>query len=229
LKNDKSSLLVATATNDAAEKYRWVIPKLPKDLSSIEKSKIAVGLIDRQKYVAMQLDEESPIIGNWVLLVISKINADQSYTPISIKKFYPLEAPTIRIEKNSIYIRSDIARHGVYSVEQQFKLRKGEFRIVGSTWQSITLSTPDSRPEPDRWKGETLEMWEGSNSNYLNLKEIRWKQALRGGSDRKAVRKAHELFYKGLMPVNAAKRYARLKPAKLLALEDPIIGEMNKK
>jgi hypothetical protein len=224
--NERPTAVVPNAT---AEKYRWVIPKLPKDLNNIEKSKFTVGFIKHEKYVAIQLDADEPNTGSWVLLIIAKINADQSYDPISVKKFYPSDAPSIRIEKNSIYMRGETAHHGNYFVERQFKLRNGVFCLVGATGQSITLSQPENRPKPDRWKGETLEIWEGSSSNYLNSEAIHWELALRGGSNSKATRNAREGFNEGLIPAKAIKRYTRLKPTKLVTLEEPINGEMDKK
>jgi hypothetical protein len=223
---EKSNAIVASART---EKYTWVVPKLPKDLNSIEKSEFTTGFIGQQKYVAIKLDADEPKTGAWVLVVIAKLNTDHSYDPIEVKKFYPSDIPRIRIENNSIYIRGDTAHHGIYFAEHQYKLRNGTFRLVGTESQSITLSQPENRPKRDNCQGKLFEMWEGSSLNYLNSTEFRWEQAFLGKTRSKAMQNAQEKFNKGLAPTNAMKRYFQLKPTNLLTLEDPILAEMDMK
>ena len=123
-----------------AREYDWVIEKLP-NRKEINEWKPVVGKVDGQQYLAIQLNVGDESKSEFKpVLVFARIKEGNTYEPLAVWRIANLNLDlVVEIKNNSIYIRYDIAHHGIYSSTYQFKRRAGTFQLVGIEYDTSTI------------------------------------------------------------------------------------------
>lgn len=108
------ALLLSTWNSFAAGSHDWVTPKLPTNFEKIDKADYAIGDINQQKYLAINLNVgDETHDGFRPVLVVARTDRDKRYAPVAVLKLATLPGPRIRIQNNAIYLRLEYGHHGI--------------------------------------------------------------------------------------------------------------------
>ena len=123
-----------------AHEYDWVIEKIP-NRKEINEWKAVVGKVYGQQYLAIQLDVGDESKSDFKpVLIFARIKEGNTYEPLAVWRIANLNLDlVVEIKNNSIYIRYDIAHHGIYSSTYQFKRRADTFQLVGIEYDTSTI------------------------------------------------------------------------------------------
>lgn len=123
-----------------AHEYDWVIEKIPNH-EKINEWKPVVGKVDGQQYLAIQFDVGDESKSDFKpVLIFARIKEGNTYEPLAVWRIANLNLDlVVEIKNNSIYVRYDIAHHGIYSSTYQFKWRADAFQLVGIEYDTSTI------------------------------------------------------------------------------------------
>ncbi|MGQ0598057.1 MAG: hypothetical protein ACT4O7_12470 [Aquabacterium sp.] len=190
-----------------AGQYDWIASKLPTDLSSQDRSLIAVGSINSQRYLAAHVNAGDETQENFKpVLVLARIKHDNTYEPFKVIELTNLSELSVQIKDGAIYIRHDVAHHGTYFSSYKFKPSGASFSLVAMESQSMTLV-----------EGKYIELWEGKSVNFVAARATYWAKAfaMDRPKEQRAWKHSLKLHGSGTMPDERVQRTVRINRSKV--------------
>ena len=96
------------------------------------------GLINGEKYIVS--------LQNGDVLIVAKVNANNSYEPIALAKLGYLPYPEGLIKNNAIIVHGWQVNHGTYDIKYEFRLKNNAFYLSSLTTES-NYSEPYNDPD----------------------------------------------------------------------------------
>jgi hypothetical protein len=189
-----------------AGQYDWIASKLPTDLSAPDRSSITVGTIDSQRYLAAHVNAGDETQENFKpVLVLARINHDNSYAPFKVIELSNLSDLSVQIKDGAIYIRHDVTHHGTHFSNYKFKPHGRSFNLVAMERQSMALV-----------EGKYIDLWEGVSVNFVAAKATYWAKvfSMDAPKERRAWELALKLHQAGASPDQRAQRTVKIDRSK---------------
>jgi hypothetical protein len=193
-----------------AAQYDWIASKLPTDLSNQDRSLIAVGTINSQRYLAAHVNAGNDTQENFKpVLVLARISHDKTYKPFKVIELTSLSDLSVQIKDGAIYIRHDVAHHGTYFSSYKFKPSGASFSLVAMERQSIAPVEGDGIKEH-------IELWEGVSVNFVTARATYWAKAfaMDAPKEQRAWEHSLKLHQSGAMPDERVQRTVRINRSK---------------
>ncbi len=190
-----------------AGQYDWIASKLPADPPAQDSALIAVGAVHSQRYLAAHVNAGDETPENFKpVLVLARINPDNTYAPFKIIELSSLSDLRVQIKEGAIYLRHDVAHHGTHFFSYKFQPSGASFRLVAMERQSMA---------PVEYEGikEHLELWEGASVDFAASRATYWAKvfALNEPRQERAWAHALKLHQAGAIPDERTQRTVRIK------------------
>lgn len=189
-----------------AGQYDWIASKLPTDLTIHDKSLIAVGSINSQRYLAAHVNAgDETERGFKPVLVLARIDHDNTYKPFKVIELSNLLDLNVQFTDGAINIRHDVAHHGTHFSSYKFKPNGSSFRLVAMERQSMAPAQYDGMKEH-------VELWAGVSVNFAASKATYWAKvfAMDTPREERAWQHSLKLHQSGATPEQRIQRTVKI-------------------